>query len=326
MKSKNLYKLIIDDEFKRLIPPLLVRERQQLEDNIRKEGCLDPLIVWNQIIVDGHNRYEICWKYKIPFEIKRIFFERREEAILWICAHQLGRRNLTEESRRYLIGKQYGMEKIVGCHNPTGVNQHSPGDEVRSTIDTEPQTKSHERTRERLGKQYHITPMTVNKYFRFSKAVDRISDAAPSLADGIMAGRVKMSQENIVLLSEKPEHEIVQFGAELATTSSERSRYSDTRLICVTRKLAEQVPKKEPPIPVHIHVDGSVKDLPEDDPNQPAITLTLTIPSWISMIDRTMNQMSAGKASNETMGKLWIALVELQETIEKLVKITEESI
>ena len=326
MESNNLYKLIIDDEFKRLIPPLLARERQQLEDNIRKEGCLDPLIVWNQIIVDGHNRYEICWKYKIPFEIKKLVFERREEVILWICTHQLGRRNLAEESRRYLIGKQYEMEKVVGGHNRTGVNQYSHDDELRSTIDTEPRIETHERTRERLGKQYHITPMTVSKYHRFAKAVDRIAEADPDLADGIMTGKIKMSQESIVLLSEKSEHDIIQFSAELAATSSERSRYSDTRLICVTRKLAEQIPKSEPAKPVCACVDGSIKDQPEDDPNQPAVTLTLTIPSWISMIDRTMNQMDIEMANHEILGRLWLALIELQEVIEKLVKITEESI
>ena len=53
-------KLIVDPEFKGLIRPLTTSEREQLEANLLADGCLDSIIVWDGIIVDGHNRYEIC--------------------------------------------------------------------------------------------------------------------------------------------------------------------------------------------------------------------------------------------------------------------------
>ena len=94
--------LKIDPEFQSQIPPLTDDEFKQLEENILKEGkLLSPLIVWNNTLVDGHNRYAI-----MPLR-----FENREEAIAWICRNQLGRRNLSPEQKRYLLGKQYEAEK-----------------------------------------------------------------------------------------------------------------------------------------------------------------------------------------------------------------------
>lgn len=64
--------LVIDEEFKNLISPLKRNELLQLEENLIQDGCLNPIIVWNGIIVDGHNRYFICSKHNIPFTTKEI--------------------------------------------------------------------------------------------------------------------------------------------------------------------------------------------------------------------------------------------------------------
>lgn len=59
--------LIIDPQFKNLIPPLQRTEYLQLEENLLADGCRDPLVVWRGTLVDGHNRYEICMRHRIPF-------------------------------------------------------------------------------------------------------------------------------------------------------------------------------------------------------------------------------------------------------------------
>ena len=104
--------LKIDPEFQSQIPPLTDDEYKQLEENILKEGKLiSPLIVWNNTLVDGHNRYAILQKHpEIYFSTMPLRFENREEAIAWICRNQLGRRNLTPEQKLFLIGKQYEAE------------------------------------------------------------------------------------------------------------------------------------------------------------------------------------------------------------------------
>ena len=97
MADYDIYTLKIDDEFRQLIPPLSPDELKQLEENIVKDGCREPLCVWNKIILDGHNRYEICTRHQISFKISYVFLRSREEAVAWICANQLGRRNITED-------------------------------------------------------------------------------------------------------------------------------------------------------------------------------------------------------------------------------------
>lgn len=93
----------IDAEFKALIPPLSPEEREQLEANILQDGCRDPLVVWNDVIVDGHNRFEICAKHKLQYDVKKYDFDDRDDAKLWIIHNQLGRRNLIPAVRVQLV-------------------------------------------------------------------------------------------------------------------------------------------------------------------------------------------------------------------------------
>ena len=113
--NKNKFEFIIDSEFQSQIPALTDEEFQQLEENILSEGeVLSPLIVWGNILVDGHNRYKILQQHpEIPYTTRSISCtcETREDVLAWICKHQLGRRNLTPEQKKFLIGKQYHSEK-----------------------------------------------------------------------------------------------------------------------------------------------------------------------------------------------------------------------
>lgn len=92
--------IIIDKEFQSLLPPLSPEELQQLEENCVKDGIRDALIVWkqpdgNDILIDGHNRWNISVKHGgIPFRIKQMEFPDRDTAKLWVFQNQLGRRNL----------------------------------------------------------------------------------------------------------------------------------------------------------------------------------------------------------------------------------------
>ena len=92
----------IDPEFKKIIPPLDDEEYSQLEENIIKDGCIDPLVLWGDIIIDGHNRYEICTENNIPFKTVQKEFRSRDEAINWIILNQFGRRNISAYQRAKL--------------------------------------------------------------------------------------------------------------------------------------------------------------------------------------------------------------------------------
>lgn len=98
-------KLIIDNEFKNLIHPLTDEEFKQLEANIIKDGCREPLVIWGGYIVDGHNRYQICVENNIEFQTVEKDFPDKKEAIEWIILNQFGRRNLSLFQRSQLALK-----------------------------------------------------------------------------------------------------------------------------------------------------------------------------------------------------------------------------
>ena len=87
--------LKIDEEFKNLITPLTDSEFAQLEENILRDGIQDPLKVWNGILIDGHNRYEIANKHGLSFATTELTFKDREEVKEWIIRNQFGRRNIS---------------------------------------------------------------------------------------------------------------------------------------------------------------------------------------------------------------------------------------
>jgi hypothetical protein len=84
----------VDEEFSTLIPSLTPGEFEELERSILKEGCREALVVWGDIIVDGHNRYQICTKHNIPFKTVQVSFTNRDDVKIWIIINQFARRNL----------------------------------------------------------------------------------------------------------------------------------------------------------------------------------------------------------------------------------------
>lgn len=104
--DKNFTELIIDDEFKNLLPPLQKHEFDLLEELILQDGILNSLKVWNGILLDGHARYEIAKRHNLPFKTTEITScSNRADAIIWIIKNHLGRRNLNEYGRAKMVLK-----------------------------------------------------------------------------------------------------------------------------------------------------------------------------------------------------------------------------
>jgi len=119
--------LRVDLSFKELIPPLSVDEYEGLKKSIFAEGCRDAIVIWEDVIIDGHNRYEICWPNDIPFKTINKSFESREDARDWIDANQLARRNLTPDQASLLRGRRYNrLKKVVGKPSGTILGQNDP--------------------------------------------------------------------------------------------------------------------------------------------------------------------------------------------------------
>lgn len=305
-----MQELKIDEEFKNLIRPLYRQEFLQLEANLIEDGCRDPIIIWNGVIVDGHNRYEICTKYKIPFRTEEKDFTCREEAIAWICANQLGRRNLTEETRKFLIGMQYENEKIVNERkNILGRNQFSPPDNSSNDglleNDLSEDLPSRNKTAHKIAHDYHISRSTVEKYASYTRALESIGKKEPNLVPKILSGRYKISHNGVVELSNLPASEVQSINRRLERAGPEYARYQATRkeiqqardVRNANLELSESVP--------------SVKDMPVFDPDAEVIGLSLTIPSWASSICRVENTTDFTVVSQSAKQKLQSVLIDL---------------
>ena len=319
MAEQGIYNLKINAGFKRLIPPLSSEELQQLEQNLIRDGCREPLCVWNNTILDGHNRYEICTRQQIPFTIQRIYLKSREEATAWICANQLGRRNIKDETRRYLIGKRYEIEKMIGAHNAAGTNQHNKK-EVRDKMLPEPAfDKTACRTSERLGQEYHISQASIKKYGIYAQALDMLSKGVPELVPKILSGEVKISHDNIVELSQLSQQDICRLSRHIIDSDIEFVGYSDIRKVLPKRL----VPPRKAPLPIPA---GSVKDMPAYDPDAEISSLALTVPSWVTSIDRTRSIANLSDISSNARRKLEKELLVLKETIDNMLAVMKEEI
>ena len=116
--------IIIDEEFRSLLPVLDQSIYESLEENLITNGCRDAIILWNGILIDGHNRYEICTKNDIPFNTVNKDFSSREEALIWIISNQVSRRNLTQIQLSHYRGLHYLANKKI-VKNEGWKNQYS---------------------------------------------------------------------------------------------------------------------------------------------------------------------------------------------------------
>ena len=187
--------LKIDPEFQNQIPPLTDDEFKQLEENILKEGkLLSPLIVWGNTLVDGHNRYAILQKHpEICFSTMPLRFENREEAIAWICRNQLGRRNLSPEQKRYLLGKQYEAEKKAA--KIFRGNQYTLAKKSGGTHDDN--HHSGKKTCDRIAEENGVSRASVLRASHYTRGIDIADNLSPGIKQKVFSGEVKFTNEEM---------------------------------------------------------------------------------------------------------------------------------
>jgi len=127
----------INSEIEKLIPKLTEEEYRQLEANIIKDGCLDPLITGyikqlkETILLDGHNRHHICNSNKLANYTKNIELETLDDAKVWCINNQMGRRNINSFvrielsllSEEIISKKAKEHQRLVGGAVPTTLKE-----------------------------------------------------------------------------------------------------------------------------------------------------------------------------------------------------------
>ena len=181
----------VDAEFKTLIPPLAEEERRQLEENILTgKKCRDAIVLWNGVIVDGHNRYEICTQHGIEFEVTEVDFASREEAKLWILENQLSRRNLTDAARIELALTKVGMlqERARRNLSRAGGDKKSAGS---------PLTKSSTLPDEKVNIRKVAAALADTSEGTLQNYLQLKASANPQLMEKVQNGDLKMAQPTV---------------------------------------------------------------------------------------------------------------------------------
>ena len=95
--------IVINEELKAYIDPLTPDEWDALERSILAEGCRDALVLWGDVLVDGHNRHAICSKHGLPFRtVQNPRFKSMDDVHLWMIDQHLGRRSVSDFQRGVL--------------------------------------------------------------------------------------------------------------------------------------------------------------------------------------------------------------------------------
>lgn len=211
-------KISVDKEFKALIPPLTSKEFTQLEANLVADGCRDPLVVWGKgadvVLIDGHNRFEICNRLKIKFEIVEADgIVTRDDAIIWIVDNQLGRRNLAD-----FVKIELGLVKKPIIEARAKANQRKAGGAV-PLKSAEPVETNIE-----IAKAAGTGKDSVRK-------VEKIKEtAAPELLAALRAGDVSINAgADIATLTHEKQAAVIQSGSTATAAKEVRAKKLETR-------------------------------------------------------------------------------------------------
>ena len=261
-----------------------------------KEGCREPICVWNDYIIDGHNRYFLCHKNNIPFNFQEVpDLKTKEDVLDWMCANQLGRRNISEKTRMYLIGKRFNLEKkgVQGNNNATGINQYSIKEKIEKS-----------KTSEKLAEEYNVSPVSIYRYARFANAIDNISKKESKLANRILNGQIKFTRADVNNLSNQTEKDLGNINKKLSKHKIGKSSLAKNKLLAKFKQAST---------------------IPDYDPDSDVMSLALTIPYWIDSVDRIINKKDINDVSKNAKWKLITELGNLDIKIKEITLIMENS-
>ncbi|SEL91840.1 hypothetical protein SAMN05216359_12511 [Roseateles sp. YR242] len=199
--------ITVKEELRIYIDPLTEDEYASLERSILAEGCRDALVLWGDVLVDGHNRYSICSKHGLPFQtVQNTRFKSMEDVHLWMIDQHLGRRSVSDfqrgvlalrkkeilETRRLAVLDKPAHELAATGDAPwdgeATLAESAAGQPTEAAVPAAPPLKS----REAIAKAARISAATVSQIEKIQKA------AAPALVAAVKAGEVSISAAAVI--------------------------------------------------------------------------------------------------------------------------------
>jgi len=176
--------ITINEDLRAYIDPLTEDEYAALERSLLTEGCRDALVLWGDLLVDGHNRYGICQKHGIPFNtIQNGTFQSIDDVHLWMIDNHLGRRSVSDFQRGVLALRK---KEIVATRLAQTQAQQPPveaaGDDTATQPKSDPQL-----TREAIARAARVSSATLGQIEKIQKT------AAPELVSAVKSGVISIN-------------------------------------------------------------------------------------------------------------------------------------
>ncbi|HJV71542.1 plasmid replication/partition related protein [Ideonella sp.] len=183
--------IVVNEELKAYIDPLTPEEYEALERSILAEGCRDALVLWGDMLVDGHNRYGICRKHNLPFQtVQHTRFQSIEDVHLWMIDQHLGRRSLSDFQRgvlalrkREIVAERRARRAVAPSPAAEGPAAEAP-DAAGARPAAAPEPLD---TREALAKAARLRSSQVVMIEKIQK------QAAPELVAAVKAGTISIN-------------------------------------------------------------------------------------------------------------------------------------
>ena len=190
---------IIDPEFRDLLPPLAADEFAKLEALILKDGCTSPIILWQGLIADGHNRFDICTRNKIGYQINHIVtadYPDRNAVMLWMLDNQGGRRNLADIDRIGIARKKEAILAAQAAERRAETQGRPSNEEKLSAISPTVSKPAH--TRAEAAKSAGVGE---KKYDEGKVILDAVAsgEAPKELLEQVRAGEVSVHKAASVI-------------------------------------------------------------------------------------------------------------------------------
>lgn len=308
-----------DPEFMRLVHNPTPEEYAQMEGELITNGCKEPIVIWGTTIIYDYWRYSICQKNHIPFEITKMDFLCRDDAVRWLVLNHLADMKQDPVLYHYQLGKRCNAERNLSGIKKKNKESMPADEESEKQKDMEPVSCR------KLLRIYGISITAMMNYKYIAEYIDIISEKEPRLAELYLSRQVRIKTEDLKTISELPKACIYSLVNSLIRNKKTVCRSEDIlgilseKDIFTVRKKAQERKRG-----VAMSVLPSVKDMPVYSPDAEIESLTLTIPSWNSSVSRIFNDTEMRNISQKAKTQLLQEATSLKESIELLILAIEE--
>ncbi|KDP85503.1 hypothetical protein ACU4GI_40120 [Cupriavidus basilensis] len=176
--------ITINEDLRAYIDPLTGDEYAALERSLLSEGCRDALVLWGDLLVDGHNRYSICQEHGIPFNtVQNQTFRSMDDVHLWMIDNHLGRRSVSDFQRGVLaLRKKEIVSARLAQAQAQAQHAKTAGTEVATQSGADPVL-----TREAVARTARVSSATLGQIEKIQKT------AAPELVSAVKAGVISIN-------------------------------------------------------------------------------------------------------------------------------------